>query len=69
MSTLKPLTDRQIEVLNLLKDGLAQKEVARRLGVSTHTVISSVRLMMTNLDARNTTHAVVLAIRKNYIRA
>ena len=32
------LTPRQREVLNLLREGLAHKEVARRLFISVHTV-------------------------------
>lgn len=33
-----PLTERQTEILQLLADGLAQKEVAYRLGITRQTV-------------------------------
>jgi DNA-binding CsgD family transcriptional regulator len=37
-ATLPPLTAREIEVLTAFGDGLSNKETARRLGISPHTV-------------------------------
>lgn len=37
---MQPLTEREIEVLRLLAQGFSQKEIAHRLHLSVHTVIS-----------------------------
>lgn len=55
------LTVREQEVLQLLAEGLSNKEIARELGVQEVTVKLHVRTLSRKLGARNRTHAVMIA--------
>lgn len=55
------LTAREQEVLQLLAEGLSNKEIARELGVQEVTVKLHVRTLSRKLGARNRTHAVMIA--------
>lgn len=61
------LSRRQCEVLTLLADGLTTDLAAERLGLSPETVRTHVKAATARLQARNRTHAVVLAIRAGLI--
>jgi two-component system, NarL family, response regulator YdfI len=61
------LTAREIEVLRLVAEGLANKEVAARLGVSEHTVKFHVASIMGKLGAASRTEAVMLGIRHGLV--
>lgn len=61
------LTARELEVLQLLAEGLANKTIARRLGISDHTVKFHVNAIMSKLDAQSRTGAVVKASRLGLI--
>jgi two-component system nitrate/nitrite response regulator NarL len=43
------MTPREREVINLIAEGLGNKEIARRLNIATHTVKSHVRNIMEKL--------------------
>jgi len=62
-----PLTPRELEVLQLLTEGLANKAIARRLQISDHTVKFHVNAIMTKLGAQSRTEAVVRATRLGLI--
>lgn len=62
------LTDREIEVLKLLTHGLPNKLIAEELKVSEKTVNNHVGSIMTKLDVSNRTEAVILALRKGWIK-
>jgi DNA-binding NarL/FixJ family response regulator len=55
------LTGRETEVLMLLAQGLANKEIARALGVRETTVKSHVRHILTKLGAESRTQAALTA--------
>jgi DNA-binding NarL/FixJ family response regulator len=57
------LTPREMEVLRLLVEGLSNRAVAQRLGISEHTVKFHVNAIMTKLGAQSRTDAVVRATR------
>ena len=63
----EPLTPREIEVLRLLADGLGNKEIASRLGISEHTVKYHVTSIMGKLGAASRTEAVTLGIRHGIV--
>ena len=69
--TLKPngygLTGRQNEVLQLIADGLTDKEIALQMSVSRFTVNVHVRAIMERLGVRSRTEAAVKAIRQGLI--
>ena len=57
------LTPREIEVLDLMKEGHGDRQIAERLGLSTHTIKSHCQLIFARLGAANRTDAVVKALR------
>lgn len=57
------LTTRELEVLELLAEGLSNKLIAARLGISEHTVKFHVNAILSKLDAETRTEAVVRAAR------
>lgn len=61
------LTPREIEVLSLLAEGAGNKIIARRLGISEHTVKFHVGSIMGKLNAASRTEAVTLGIRRGLI--
>jgi len=64
---VEPLTERELEVLQLVAAGLGNKEVAARLEISEHTVKFHVASIMGKLGAGSRTEAVTLAIRQGLI--
>lgn len=68
--TIPPMTDltpRELEVLQLLAEGLANKAIAQQLHISDHTVKFHVNSIMTKLGAQSRTEAVVRATRLGLI--
>ena len=63
----EPLTPREIEVLELLAEGLPNKGIAARLGLSDQTVKFHVAAIMGKLDASNRTDAVRRAVRRGLV--
>jgi two-component system, NarL family, nitrate/nitrite response regulator NarL len=59
----EPLTVRETEVLSLLAQGLANKEIARRLNITEHTVKFHINSIMGKLGVQSRTEAVVRATR------
>lgn len=60
---IEPLTTRELEVVQLLSDGLTNKEIAQRLGISDHTVKFHLNGIMGKLGVDTRTEAVVHAAR------
>ncbi len=58
MGAAPGLTPREMEVLGLLADGLANKEIGARLGISAHTAKFHVESLLRKLDAANRAEAV-----------
>jgi DNA-binding NarL/FixJ family response regulator len=61
------LTGRESEVLELLAEGLSNKAIAARLGISDQTVKFHVASIGGKLGAANRTDAVRLAVRRGLI--
>jgi DNA-binding NarL/FixJ family response regulator len=61
------LTAREIEVLELLTEGLSNKSIAQRLGISDQTVKFHVASICGKLGASNRTDAVRRALRRGLI--
>jgi len=64
---LEPLTPRERDVLNLLAEGLSNKAIAKRLGVSDHTVKFHLNALLGKLGARSRTEAVTKAVRSGLL--
>jgi len=54
---LEPLTERELDVLRLMTQGLKYKEIAARLFISLNTVRSHVKAIYDKLDVHNRTQA------------
>ena len=63
----EPLTPREVEVLELLAEGLPNKANAARLGISDQTVKFHVAAICGKLGAANRTDAVRRAIRRGLV--
>jgi DNA-binding NarL/FixJ family response regulator len=63
----EPLTQREIQVLELLAEGLPNKAIANRLGISDQTVKFHVSSISGKLGAANRTDAVRRAVRRGLI--
>ena len=61
------VTPRELEVLRHLAQGTSNKAIAYELDISEHTVKFHVNSIMTKLDARSRTEAVVIATRLGLI--
>lgn len=60
-------TAREIEVLQLISDGLVNREIGTRLFLSEETVKSHVRHLLAKLQARSRAHAVAVGFRRGLI--
>ena len=61
------LSDREVEVLRLVADGLDTGEIARQLAFSERTIKSVLHDVTTRLQLRNRAHAVAFAVREGFI--
>ena len=64
---LAGLSEREIEVLRLVADGLDTREIAARLCYSERTVKNVLHEVITRLQLRNRAHAVAYAVREGLI--
>lgn len=64
---VEELTPREMEVLQLLAEGLPNKAIARRLGISDHTAKFHVNSILSKLGVSSRTEAVVRATRLGLI--
>jgi NarL family two-component system response regulator YdfI len=61
------ITSRETEVLRMLAEGLVNKDIAARLGISDHTVKFHISSILDKLGASTRTEAVALGIRRGLI--
>jgi len=64
---LSPLTKRELEVLELLKEGQTNKMIAENLFISERTIKFHVSTLLSKLDAKNRTDAVQIALKKKIV--
>lgn len=61
------LSDREIEVLQLLADGMSNKEIAGKLYISTQTVKTHIAHIFEKLGVSDRTEAVAAALRRGMV--
>jgi DNA-binding NarL/FixJ family response regulator len=66
-TALEALSPRETEILGMLADGLANKEIAVRLNISSHTVKSHVQSLFSKLGADTRAEAVAVGVRRGLI--
>lgn len=65
--TPSPLSNREIEVLTLLSEGVGNKAIARQLHISEHTVKFHIASIFSKLGVSSRTEAVTLGIKQGLI--
>ncbi len=65
--TEHPFSKREIEILQMLAQGLSNKEIAQRLTLSEHTVKTHVANIFAKLDVNNRAEAVLQAVKKGIL--
>ena len=63
IATVPVLTQREHQILELLADGLGNKQIAARLGITTNTVKTHLELLFEKLDVSSRAEAVATAAR------
>ena len=61
------LTTKEIDVLRLIADGNANKEIAAQLSITEETVKSRVKSILDKLGANDRTHAVTIGLKRGII--
>ena len=61
------LTSRELEVLQLIRDGYKNKQIADRLSISENTVNFHIKNIVDKLGANDRTHAVTIAVRRGLL--
>ncbi len=64
---LAPLTKREIEILNYVAKGYANKQIATKTNISEQTIKNHLTSIMSKLNANARTQAVVIAAKKGLI--
>ncbi len=67
LALAEELTDRELEVLELLAEGIGNREIGARLGISEHTVKFHISSILGKLSASNRTEAVAHGIKHGLI--
>lgn len=67
ISVFSPLSDREIEVLEHIASGSANKDIAESLGISTQTVKNHISSILRKLSLNDRTQAVLYALRRGWI--
>jgi two-component system, NarL family, response regulator LiaR len=63
---IEPLTDREVEVLRLLAQGLTNKDIAQTLILSVRTIDAHLRSIFAKLNVRSRTEAALWAVKHGY---
>ena len=64
---VESVSSREVEVLQLIADGLGNREIANVLYVSEETVKTHVQRLLRKLDANGRAHAVAIGIRHGLV--
>jgi DNA-binding NarL/FixJ family response regulator len=64
----EPLTPREIEVLEMVAEGLSNKQIAARLNISDHTAKFHVNSLLGKLDAATRAEAVTKGMRRGLLK-
>ncbi|MCL6511550.1 MAG: DUF1668 domain-containing protein [Anaerolineae bacterium] len=63
----EPLTERELEVVQLVARGISNKEIAAQLHVSPNTVRVHLRNIFTKLEAQSRTEVTMIAVRNGWV--
>ena len=63
-----PLSERELEVLNRVVDGMSNKEIATVLGISHQTVKNHITSILRKFNVEDRTQAVVYALKRGWVK-
>jgi DNA-binding NarL/FixJ family response regulator len=63
----EPLTPRELEILQLIRDGHRNKQIADELAIAETTVNFHIKNLVDKLEANDRTHAVTIALRRGIL--
>jgi DNA-binding NarL/FixJ family response regulator len=61
-------TDRELEVLRLIREGLSNKQIATQLSIPETALQSQIKNLVDKLGANDRTHAVTIALRRGLLQ-
>jgi DNA-binding NarL/FixJ family response regulator len=64
----QPLTQLEVDTLQLIADGFTNREIAELLGVADETIKARMRMIFSKLGTRSRSHAVALGFRQGLLR-
>jgi len=67
INAFAPLTDRELEILKKVSDGLTNAEIGYALGISAQTVKNHITSILRKLAVNDRTQAVVTALRRGWL--
>lgn len=67
-SPFHPLSDREMEVLELVVEGKSNKEIAAQLGISHQTVKNHITSILRKFGVEDRTQAVVYALKRGWVK-
>ncbi|MBC7971787.1 MAG: response regulator transcription factor [Verrucomicrobia bacterium] len=67
-SDRSPITDRQLEILQLAADGLSNREICQKLYIALGTTKTHFRGILERLEANDRGHAIAIGFRVGLLR-
>jgi DNA-binding CsgD family transcriptional regulator len=64
----RPLTDRELEIMQLVADGLTLTQAAEKLGIARATARTHTGRVLIKLEASTQAHAVAILFRRRLIQ-
>lgn len=61
------MTDLEVQILTRVAQGYSGPEITKELELGEHSVVAALQKIRRKLEARNTTHAAVIAVRQKLI--